>query len=115
MESPKLFELLAHPERIRPRARVEHGDGVLRVFFAAGAPRHAEFQFRRLRGADVVATGECADSIDVLAAYVDAEERLHVQWEERFGNRRTELSESVFALATLRTLQAIACCEGAAE
>lgn len=115
MASSGLYELLAHPERVRSQARVERGDGILRVYFAGDSPRHADFSYRWLRDRDVFASGDRADSIDVLAAYVDAEQRLHVQWKERFEGRRVELSESVHALATLRALRGEGRCEGVVE
>lgn len=93
--------------------RAELHDGWLRVHFGTGTPAHADFHFRWLRhhcerehdlatGERTLCSSQLGDEIRVVAGYVDAERRLHVQWKERIAGRRVELSESVFTLEWLR-------------
>jgi hypothetical protein len=95
--------LRPHPRRTPPRS--EPHAGWLRVHFGSGDPAHADFPFSWLRFHDRRASfrsAEAPDRLDVLASYVDADGRLHVQWEERHAGRRVELSESVYRLDWLR-------------
>jgi gamma-butyrobetaine dioxygenase/trimethyllysine dioxygenase len=89
------------PTHSAPRSELH--DGWLRVHFGAGAPAHADFHLRWLRHhGDRARTADPPDRIEVLSSYVDAEDRLHVQWKEIYTERRVELSEQVFPLAWLR-------------
>ena len=87
------------PRRTPPRS--ERHDGWLRVHFGNGA--HADFPFSWLRWHDARGTfrSSAPDRLEVLASYIDAEGRLHVQWHERHPDR-LELTESVYSLAWLR-------------
>jgi hypothetical protein len=101
-----LLTTLLSPRARRSPPRSEVHDGWLRVHFGSGEPAHADFHFRWLRDRAERQRGSSAadppDRLAVVASYVDAEGRLHVQWKERWVGRRVELSESVFALESLR-------------
>ena len=96
------IEALLDPRPRRTPPRSEARDGWLRVHFGTGA--HADYPLSWLRFHDArgsFRSSRVPDRLEVLASYVDAEGRLHVQWEERHGGR-DELSESVYSLAWLR-------------
>lgn len=105
--SEHVLRELVGPRRAR-RARAELNDGWLRVHFDGRSPATAHFPLSWLRHhcardrAKITrGASESARRIGVIAAYVDAERRLHVQWDEQFAHRR-ELSESVYPLDWLR-------------